>query len=81
MSNNPEKDYETVRNELKEYTNDLTVKSELLVLTKSDLVSKGYIDGIIKIAKSLNKNNLVVSVYDDQSLEQLKAKILALTQK
>ncbi len=81
LSNTPEKDYETIRKELKEYTNDLTVKEELLVFTKSDLVDQGYIKQLIKIANRLNKNNLVVSVYDDKSLEELKAKILALTQK
>jgi GTP-binding protein len=81
LSNTPEKDYETIRKELKEYTNDLTVKEELLVFTKSDLVDQGYIKQLIKIANRLNKNNLVVSVYDDQSLEELKAKILALTKK
>jgi GTP-binding protein len=81
LSNTPEKDYETVRKELKEYTNDLTAKNELLILTKSDLVNQGYIDGLVRIANRLNKNNLVVSVYDDKSLTKLKAKILELTQK
>jgi GTP-binding protein len=81
LSNNPEKDYETVRNELKEYKSDLTVKNELLVLTKSDLVDQGYIKQLVKIANRLNKNNLVVSIYDDKSLEKLQAKIIALSQK
>lgn len=81
LSNNPEKDYETVRKELKQYTNDLTVKEELLVFTKSDLVDQGYIKQLIKIANRLNKNNLVVSIYDDKTLAELKAKILELTQK
>ena len=81
LSNTPEKDYETIRKELKEYTNDLTVKEELLVFTKSDLVDQGYIKQLVKIATRLNKNNLVVSIYDDKSLEELKTKILELTQK
>src|ERR1035437_5702861 len=75
------KDYETIRKELREYTNDLTIKNELLVLTKSDLVEPKEVQKLLKIAAKLNKNNLAVSVYDDKSLEELKAKILELTQK
>lgn len=75
------KDYETVRKELKEYTSDLTVKNELLVLTKSDLVDAKEIKNLLKIGNKLNANNLVVSIYNDESLAQLKAKILQLTQK
>src|ERR1035437_10794372 len=67
VSDDFKKDYETVRKELQEYTSDLTVKKELLVLMKSDLVNQGYIDGLLKIAKRLNNNNLVVSIYDDRS--------------
>src|ERR1035437_4214292 len=75
------KDYKTIRKELKEYTSDLTVKNELLVLTKSDLVEPKEIQKLLKIAAKLNKNNLAVSVYADKSLAELKAKILELTQK
>ncbi|HUD09399.1 MAG TPA: GTPase ObgE [Patescibacteria group bacterium] len=75
------KDYQTVRKELKEYTSDLTVKNELLVLTKADLVAPDEIKKVLKTVNKLNANNLVVSVYDDKSLAELKAKILALTQK
>ncbi|HUD04635.1 MAG TPA: GTPase ObgE [Patescibacteria group bacterium] len=74
-------DYETVRKELKEYKSDLTVKNELLVLTKSDLVDLKEVQKLLKIAGKLNKNNLVVSIYDDQSLAELKTKVLALAQK
>jgi GTP-binding protein len=75
------KDYETIRKELREYTNDLTTKNELLVLTKSDLVEPKEVQRLLKIAAKLNKNNLAVSVYDDKTLEELKIKILTLTQK
>jgi GTP-binding protein len=81
QSENFERDYQTVRKELKEYKSDLTVKNELLVLTKSDLVKPEEIKKLLKIANKLNSNNLVVSIYDDQSLEELQVKILTLTQK
>jgi len=81
LSDNPGKDYETVRNELKEYKSDLTAKNELLVLTKSDLVNQGGIKKLSKIADKLNQNNLVVSIYDDKSLAELKTKILVLSGK
>jgi GTP-binding protein len=75
------KDYETIIKELHDYKNDLTVKNELLILTKSDLVDAKEVQKLLKVADKLNKNNLAVSVFDDRSLEELKAKILQLTQK
>jgi GTP-binding protein len=75
------KDYETITKELQDYKNDLTIKNELLVLTKSDLIELKEVNKLLKIADKLNKNNLVVSIYDDKSLEELKAKILTLTKK
>lgn len=81
VSEDFKKDYETVRKELQEYTRDLTVKNELLVLTKSDLVEPKEAQKLLKVANKLNKDNLAVSIYDDKSLEELKAKILTLTKK
>lgn len=81
QSKDLKKDYGTIRKELQEYKSDLTVKNELLVLTKSDLLDAKAIKSLLKIADKLNKNNLVVSIYDDKSLEKLQTNILELTQK
>src|ERR1035437_8338993 len=56
------KDYETIIRELQEYKNDLTVKNELLALTKSDTIDPKEIKKLVKIADKLNTNNLVVSI-------------------
>lgn len=74
-------DYETIRKELKVYNPQLLSKNELLVLTKSDLVDSKFLKKNIKIVQKLNPNHLVISIYDDKSLEKLKAKILELSQK
>jgi len=81
QSENIIKDYETVRKELQEYKSDLTIKKELLVLTKSDLVDQKDIQKMLKIANKLNANNLSVSIYDDESLVELRRKIIDLSEK
>jgi len=69
-------DYQTIRKELGVYNPDLLDKKELLVLTKTDLVDEKTIKKSIKIAEKLNQDYLTVSIYDVDSLEILKAKIL-----
>ena len=81
LSDDLKKDYQTIRNELGVYNPDLLNKQELLVLTKSDLVDEKILKKNIKIAEKFNQNYLTVSIYDDQSLETLKTKILALAEK
>jgi GTPase involved in cell partitioning and DNA repair len=74
-------DYNTIRKELGNYNETMLSKNELLVLTKTDLVDEKLLKKNEKIAEKLNVNYLTVSIYDDNSLEKLKAKILELTQK
>lgn len=57
-----ERDYNIIRNELGLYNKDLLLKKEIVVLTKSDLVNQE-----VKF-----KNAIPVSIYDSQSLEKLK---------
>lgn len=59
-SQNPEKDYETVREELGKYNPELLNKKEIIIRTKSD------------ICKPKNLKGIIVSVLDDKSLEELK---------
>lgn len=81
LSNDLRKDYQTIRKELEVYNTDLLNKKELLVLTKTDLVDEKTLQKNIRVTGKLNSNNLAVSIYDDQSLEALKAKILELSGK
>jgi GTP-binding protein len=81
LSGNIKIDYQTVRKELEQYSPQLLEKNELLVLTKSDLVDEATIKKNRKVAEKLNANTIVMSIYSDQDLEQLKAKILEFSQK
>lgn len=56
------KDYETVRNELSKYNKEMLKKKEIILLTKSDLISD----------KRKFKNAIPISIYDFESLETLK---------
>jgi len=69
--------YKTIRKELGEFDKELLEKKEIVVLTKTDIVSdKGKID---KIVKKMEKNASIVtslSLYDDSSIKELKELLL-----
>ncbi len=66
-SQNPVADYKIVRNEIANYSSVLSEKKEILILTKSDLLSP---EDIKKISKKL-PIKLAVSILDDASLKKL----------
>ena len=66
------RDYEVIRKELGEYNPAMTLKDEAIILTKSDLVSKAELNRNKKILSSKSKNIIEVSIYDPDSMEQLK---------
>lgn len=66
------RDYETIRKELKELGEELPEKKEIIVLTKSDSLDKEKVTAAKKLFKKITKDVLVVSIYDDSSLEDLK---------
>lgn len=61
-------DYQTVRQELKNYSSTLASKPEIVVLTKSDLIDDPKT--LQKMAKSINAS-LSVSIADEKSLVKL----------
>lgn len=76
-------DYKIIRHELENYSPDFAAKKEMLLLTKTDLVSEkelknkiAQIKKLVKSKKSLGYE--AVSIHDWDSLERLKSKILAL---
>jgi len=74
-SQDPLHDYQTVRNELSSYSSKLSEKPELIILTKSDLVSP---EKLSSLQKKLNAK-LAVSIIDTDSLKKLNdliAKVL-----
>lgn len=66
------KDYEAVRNELGSYNKLLLEKEEIILLTKSDLVTQVELKKKIKELSKLERIIKTVSVHDYESLESLK---------
>lgn len=71
-SDDPIKDYKTIRNELEEYSFELMNKKEIILLTKSDLVDPKTLKLIISKLKKLKREIIPVSIYDYESIEKLK---------
>ena len=70
-STNVIKDYEIVRNELKEFSTDLLKKDEIILLTKSDLKTDNEIKKLVTKLNKLKKKVVVVSIHDEGSLENM----------
>ncbi|HCP08932.1 MAG TPA: GTPase ObgE [Candidatus Moranbacteria bacterium] len=78
-------DWEVIRKELETYAEEFKTKKEMILLTKTDLLTpaelKKKLAEIKKLAK--NKNSLgfeAISIHDWDSLENLKSKFLSLNQ-
>jgi GTP-binding protein len=65
-SDNYERGYKIVRNELKKYNPEMLKKKEVILLTKSDLVQSKLV-----LPKFL-KSAILVSIYDIDSINNLK---------
>lgn len=72
-SDNLKNEYKVIRQELKNYSQELVDKKEILIFTKSDTVDPKEIKEKIKAFKG--REFLMVSIYDFESLEKLKNKI------
>ena len=72
----PKKSYNIIRNELKEHNPKLLKKSEIILLTKTDLKTEKEIKSIIKSLESLKKQILPVSIHNWESLKKLKSAII-----
>jgi len=66
------RDYETVRNEMAKFNENIIKKPEVIILTKSDLVEPEYIVELVKLLEKKAKKVIPVSIYDSESLEALK---------
>ncbi|HUD08907.1 MAG TPA: GTPase, partial [Candidatus Saccharimonadales bacterium] len=75
-SEDPRRDYKIVRKELKDFAKELAEKKEILLLTKSDLVSKKELKKKIAILKKINPDVFPVSIHDWDSLKVLSEKLL-----
>lgn len=66
------RDYAVIRAELRQYAPELDAKEEYILLTKSDLLTPEALEEKMTQLRQLNPQVLAVSVYDDDSLEQLR---------
>lgn len=69
------RDYETIRKELGEYDKELLERPEVVLITKSDLVTKEKLGEIREKISKIRDEVLDVSIYDWESLEKLKKKL------
>ncbi|TXH60674.1 MAG: GTPase ObgE [Bacteroidia bacterium] len=67
----PLKTYQTVRGEFEKYNAQLLDKPEIILLTKTDLITPEEINEKLKILKKLKKEITTVSIYDQDSLKRL----------
>ena len=71
--------YKEIRNELKSYGDGLDEKEEIIVLTKTDVVSdKKIIDKKLKEFMKLKKPVFVLSLYDDASIKAFMDELVKL---
>lgn len=74
-TNDPYKDYETIRMELQNFNQNLLSKKEIILITKSDLISEENVKMFLALFKKKKKEALPISIYNDDSLKVLKEKI------
>jgi GTPase len=65
------RDYNTVRKELVDYSEDLGKKKEIILLTKSDLASPKKIATSEKLMKKITPDVYLVSIHDWDSLQNI----------
>lgn len=71
-SENLEKDYRIIKQELANYNKELAEKSEHLFLSKSDLLPPAEVKEKLKTLKKIDKNAVAISTHDWESMEKVK---------
>lgn len=66
----PLNDYETVRTEIKAYSDELSRKPEILIITKADLVSKEELQKIVGVFEDMGKTVIPISIIDDSLVKE-----------
>ncbi|MBI4160038.1 GTPase ObgE [Candidatus Wolfebacteria bacterium] len=66
------KDYQTIRNELGEYSKELLEKPEYLFLTKSDLLTQDELKQKMAILRKISKTTRAISILDDASIKKIQ---------
>jgi GTP-binding protein len=69
-------DYKVIRTELKDYSPELALKKEVVILTKTDTVDEKGLKAIMKKITKLNPDILTVTILDDKSVKELKDNLI-----
>ncbi|MFA5652283.1 MAG: GTPase ObgE [Candidatus Paceibacterota bacterium] len=73
--------YKVIRKELEDYSPELAEKQEVVILTKTDMVSDMTLEKAEKKISKLNKNVLSATVLDDKSVKTLKDNLIKILRK
>ncbi len=73
---NPKEAYNTIQEELKKYDPTLTLKSEMILLTKTDLVDEKTLEKYIKLFKKSHKEVLTISIIDDALVKNFSDQLI-----
>ena len=72
------KSYKQIKDELRNYSSKLLKKKELIVLNKTDLISKDEIKKIVKdFSKNVKSEIIVLSTLEKKSISKIKAKLIS----
>ena len=74
-SENLEKDYQTILDEMGAYNKTLLNKDTVILLTKIDLISPKEVQQKIKLLKKFKKQILPISIYNKPSLKKLELQL------
>jgi GTP-binding protein len=75
------RDYKSIRQELKDYSDELAKKEEVVILTKTDMVDEKALKAAVKKVSKLNPNILSVTILDDVSTKNLKDSLIKILRK
>lgn len=78
---NPRVSFDTIKNELKSYSDELLTKPEIILFTKTDLVDKKTLEAHKKAFKDVKLPILDVSVIDDESIKKLSDELVKIVRK
>lgn len=68
----PEESYKIVREEFGKFSKELLKKTEIILITKTDLVDQDQVTKIKKLFQKKKKKVFTSSIYDEKSIEALK---------
>jgi len=77
----PISSYRQIRKELEKYNKIFKTKKEYIILTKTDIISSEKLEKLKKQFKKINSNIFCISIYDYDSIENIKKLLYKLNDK